>query len=437
MISTARCPAAAAGARRRTRARRSRAARSAPRAPRGRRRARAAASGYGSSQTVSTSGGSSSSQSLGRAGSRPAAASPAGARIAFRQALVAIRYSQARSELRASKRRQPAPGAQQRVLQRVLGVVHRAEHAVAVGVQLRAVGLEQAAECILVALLGGREQRALLAGRVCGSRAHPREHRPQRRPELIARRRDELSAFRGSQLVSTSNRRRSRMLPPSSWSLLNGSPARPAARSTTSRPSSGAEPRRLRLRRRRRAGGPERRVLAVKAAVCHAFGEPLVVEELELDPPRPGEVRVRVAACSICHSDVAYASGAWGGRLPAVYGHEAAGVVEEVGGAAGGLRPGDHVVVTLVRSCGSCHVCRRGQPALCATSVRARRAQPAAHGGRRRDRAGPAHGGVRRARARAPLPGRRRPARAAARSRLPAGLRRRHRLRRRRQHARS
>ena len=58
----------------------------------------------------------------------------------------------------------------------------------------------------------------------------------------------------------------------------------------------------------------------MKAAVCHGFGEPLVVEEIELDQARPGEVRVRVAACSICHSDVAYASGAWGGRLPAVYG---------------------------------------------------------------------------------------------------------------------
>jgi S-(hydroxymethyl)glutathione dehydrogenase/alcohol dehydrogenase len=105
----------------------------------------------------------------------------------------------------------------------------------------------------------------------------------------------------------------------------------------------------------------------VKAAVCHAFGEPLVVEELELDRPRPGEVRVRVAACAICHSDVAYASGAWGGDVPAVYGHEAAGVVEEVAGAPNGLAPGDHVVVTLVRSCGTCHICRRGQPALCAT----------------------------------------------------------------------
>ena len=105
----------------------------------------------------------------------------------------------------------------------------------------------------------------------------------------------------------------------------------------------------------------------MRAAVCHAFGEPLAVEEVELAQPGPGEVRVRLAACAVCHSDVAYASGAWGGSLPAIYGHEAAGVVEAVGDEAGGLAPGDHVVVTLVRSCGACHVCLRGQPALCGT----------------------------------------------------------------------
>jgi S-(hydroxymethyl)glutathione dehydrogenase/alcohol dehydrogenase len=99
--------------------------------------------------------------------------------------------------------------------------------------------------------------------------------------------------------------------------------------------------------------------------VCRGFGEPLVVEEVELAPPRPDEVRVRVSACAICHSDIAYASGAWGGSLPAIYGHEAAGIVEEAGRAAGGVARGDHVVVTLVRACGSCHTCRRGQPALC------------------------------------------------------------------------
>jgi S-(hydroxymethyl)glutathione dehydrogenase / alcohol dehydrogenase len=103
----------------------------------------------------------------------------------------------------------------------------------------------------------------------------------------------------------------------------------------------------------------------VQAAVCHAFGEPLSIERVDLDPPGAGEVKVRVAACAVCHSDVAYASGAWGGDLPAIYGHEAAGIVEETGGETGDLAPGDHVVVTLVRACGTCHVCRRGQPALC------------------------------------------------------------------------
>ena len=105
----------------------------------------------------------------------------------------------------------------------------------------------------------------------------------------------------------------------------------------------------------------------MKAAACHAFGEPLVVEDVSLAQPNAGEVRVRVAACAICHSDVAYAAGSWGGSVPAIYGHEAAGVVEDVTPGAGDLAPGDHVVVTLVRSCGTCHVCRRGQPALCGT----------------------------------------------------------------------
>ena len=71
----------------------------------------------------------------------------------------------------------------------------------------------------------------------------------------------------------------------------------------------------------------------MRAAVCRAFGEPLTIEEVALDPPGPFQVAVRVAACAICHSDIAYADGAWGGALPAVYGHEAAGRGD--GGRAG------------------------------------------------------------------------------------------------------
>ena len=59
----------------------------------------------------------------------------------------------------------------------------------------------------------------------------------------------------------------------------------------------------------------------MKAAVCHEFGKPLVIEELAIDPPEAGEVKVKLAACAICHSDIHFAEGDWGGDLPAVYGH--------------------------------------------------------------------------------------------------------------------
>jgi S-(hydroxymethyl)glutathione dehydrogenase / alcohol dehydrogenase len=108
----------------------------------------------------------------------------------------------------------------------------------------------------------------------------------------------------------------------------------------------------------------------MKAAVCREFGAPLTIEEVRLDPPQAGEVTVRIAACAVCHSDITYMQGGWGGSLPAVYGHEAAGVVEAVGPGVGGLRAGDHVVVTLIRSCGSCHYCAQGKPVLCETSFR-------------------------------------------------------------------
>ena len=103
----------------------------------------------------------------------------------------------------------------------------------------------------------------------------------------------------------------------------------------------------------------------MKAAVCREFGGTLQIEDVELRGPGAGEVSVRVAACAICHSDVALVHGAWGGELPAVYGHEAAGVVEEVGDGVHSIASGDHVVITLVRSCGRCRQCVQGQPALC------------------------------------------------------------------------
>ncbi len=103
----------------------------------------------------------------------------------------------------------------------------------------------------------------------------------------------------------------------------------------------------------------------MRAAVCREFGQPLVIEEIALAAPGPGEIRVKVAACAICHSDIFYAQGAWGGTLPAVFGHEAAGVVEEVGAGVRHVAVGDHVVVTLIRFCGQCVSCAEGAQVFC------------------------------------------------------------------------
>ena len=121
----------------------------------------------------------------------------------------------------------------------------------------------------------------------------------------------------------------------------------------------------------------------MKAAVCRGFGAPLVIERLQLDPPVAGEVRVRVAACAVCHSDITYMEGGWGGALPAVYGHEAAGVVLEAGSGVADVAPSDHVVVTLIRSCGVCRQCAWGRQVLCEESFRLDRESPirAADGG--------------------------------------------------------
>ncbi|MCB1385042.1 MAG: Zn-dependent alcohol dehydrogenase [Nitratireductor sp.] len=103
----------------------------------------------------------------------------------------------------------------------------------------------------------------------------------------------------------------------------------------------------------------------MKAAVCREFSKPLRIEEVKLAAPRSGEIEVAIKACAICHSDISYADGAWGGDLPAVYGHEAAGVVRCVGKGVGGVNPGDHVVVTLIRYCGDCHYCHQGSQVMC------------------------------------------------------------------------
>jgi len=108
----------------------------------------------------------------------------------------------------------------------------------------------------------------------------------------------------------------------------------------------------------------EKEVL-MRAAVCYEFGKPLVVEEVDMDPPQKGEVKVRLVATAICHSDIHSLRGDFRSNLPIVAGHESAGHVEEVGEGVTLVKPGDGVVVSLLASCGQCLYCRTGLPHLC------------------------------------------------------------------------
>ncbi|MCZ6669748.1 MAG: alcohol dehydrogenase catalytic domain-containing protein [Acidobacteria bacterium] len=106
--------------------------------------------------------------------------------------------------------------------------------------------------------------------------------------------------------------------------------------------------------------------MKIRAAVLEQFGKPLEVQEVEIAPPREGEVLIRLEACGICHTDLYTASGADpGGYVPCVLGHEGAGVVEEVGEGVTLVAPGDHVVTLFSPQCGRCSHCVSGRTNLC------------------------------------------------------------------------
>lgn len=113
--------------------------------------------------------------------------------------------------------------------------------------------------------------------------------------------------------------------------------------------------------------------MKVRAAVLEAMGaqppyaqsRPLVIREVELDPPGPGEVLVKVHAAGLCHSDLSVINGDRPRPLPMVIGHESSGVVVECGAGVDDLKPGDHVVMVFMPSCGGCLPCAEGRPALC------------------------------------------------------------------------
>jgi alcohol dehydrogenase len=93
--------------------------------------------------------------------------------------------------------------------------------------------------------------------------------------------------------------------------------------------------------------------------------KPFRIEEVELDPPGPGEVLVEVRAAGLCHSDLSTVAGTNKRPLPIVGGHEGAGIVRELGSGVTGVSPGDHVVLVNVTGCGKCRHCRVGRPGLC------------------------------------------------------------------------
>jgi Zn-dependent alcohol dehydrogenase len=110
--------------------------------------------------------------------------------------------------------------------------------------------------------------------------------------------------------------------------------------------------------------------MRTRAAVLYEAGAPLAVETLHLDPPRAGEVLVRVAAAGVCHSDVHLADGNLGdGRWPIVLGHEGAGVVEAVGDGVDDVMSGDRVAFCFVPPCRVCRACAAGRFNLCETAA--------------------------------------------------------------------
>ena len=113
--------------------------------------------------------------------------------------------------------------------------------------------------------------------------------------------------------------------------------------------------------------------MKIRAAVLNEMGapapyaqsKPLKIETIELDPPGPGEILVKIAAAGLCHSDLSVIEGNRPRPMPMALGHEAAGVVEALGEGVTDLARGDHVVMVFVPSCGHCPSCAEGRPALC------------------------------------------------------------------------
>jgi Zn-dependent alcohol dehydrogenase len=111
-------------------------------------------------------------------------------------------------------------------------------------------------------------------------------------------------------------------------------------------------------------------VFFVKAALLQTGGSPItIVNDVEIIDPRPGDVRVNIKYCGLCHSDLGFVSGKSPLMGPMIPGHEAAGIVESVGEGGSHLAPGDHVVLTPAPPCGHCYHCQREEFSLCVNAM--------------------------------------------------------------------
>ncbi|MGH7781530.1 MAG: Zn-dependent alcohol dehydrogenase [Candidatus Binataceae bacterium] len=111
----------------------------------------------------------------------------------------------------------------------------------------------------------------------------------------------------------------------------------------------------------------------MKAAVFHGPKQPLSIEDIELDKPQDREVKIRTVASGVCHSDLHFVDGLYPYAAPAVLGHEAAGIVLEVGRQVTYVKPGDHVIACLSVYCGMCEQCMSGHPNRCSNKAATQR----------------------------------------------------------------
>ena len=120
--------------------------------------------------------------------------------------------------------------------------------------------------------------------------------------------------------------------------------------------------------------------VSVHGVVARGKGEPVVVTEVLVPDPGPGEALVRVQACGVCHTDLHYKMGGIGDDFPYLLGHEASGIVEAVGDDVTEVAPGDFVILNWRAVCGQCRACKRGRPWYCFNTHNARQKMTLADG---------------------------------------------------------